>query len=219
MRGPILIAAAVLAGCAAHPPQSTPPAPQRVARETPTIKGQRDLEVLAYFLTGTWDSKPGEAPRRLRVAEFWKGQPVRWFYLEWSRPGADAKPTRQLVFRVAEDGDGKLTTSWHRLAEPSRHAGEWRKAEPFAGSKPADLIPVEECRLATVRTMTAAYTLVTEGKRCPGDLAGAPFMRFEFLVTSSDMDILEQPRDASGNVPPDSNLEPYHFAHMSLEPR
>ena len=219
MRRLLLVAAAMLAGCAAAPPQADTAAPKRVAREAPTLKGQRDLEVLAYFLTGTWDSKPGEEPKRLRVAEFWKGQPVRWFYLEWSKPAADAKPTRQLVLRVAEDGDGKLTTSLHLVPGPERHAGEWSKPEPFAGMKPADFRAVEGCRLATVRTMPMAYTMVTQGNRCPGDMRGAPFMRFEFSITSSDMDVLEQPRDAAGLVPPDSNLEPFHYAHMSLTPR
>jgi hypothetical protein len=104
------------------------------------MKGQRDLEVLVTFFTGNWDSKPGEPPMVLRVGEFWKGSPVRWLYLEWVRPGSEARPVRQLVFRVAEDGVERLTTTVHRLpGDAARYAGEWRKPQPFAGMKPAEL--------------------------------------------------------------------------------
>ena len=211
----------LLAACAAQPAPEihATPEPPRKAQEGPTAKGQRDLELLASFFTGNWDTKPRDPPMRMRVAEFWKGSPVRWLYLEWTRPG-QAKPARQLVLRIAEDGEDAMTATVHRLpGEAGRFAGEWGKPQPFAALTPADLQAVAGCRLKTVRTMTAHFTLVTEGNRCPGDLPGVPFMRFEFSLASSELNLLEQPRDAAGNVPPGSRLEPFGYGRSSREPR
>ena len=174
--------------------------------------------MMAFFV-GNWDPKPGEPPVRLRVAEFWKGSPVRWAYLEWVRLTDESKPTRQLVLRIAEDGPDKMTATVHRLPDAARFAGEWKKAEPFATLKPADLREVAGCRLKALRSMIAHFVAVTEGNHCPGDMAGAPNMRFEFSLTSSELDLLEQPRDAAGNVPPKSRLEPFKLGRMSPVPK
>ena len=144
---------------------------------------------------------------------------MRWFYLEWVPMADESRPTRQLVFRVAEDGDDLMTTTVHRLAEPARFAGEWRRPNPFASIGPAGLKRVEGCRLKTLRVMTAHFSAITEGNACPGDLPGVPSMRFEFSIASSEMSLLEQPRDAKGNVPEKSRLEPYQFGRMSREPK
>jgi hypothetical protein len=216
MRLPMrLIAACIavlLAACAAQP--------QRPVREGPTDAGQRDLDALVSFFTGNWDARPGEPAVRLRVVEFWKGSNVRWVYLEWVRIGDEAKPTRQFMLRIAEDGKEEyMTATLHRPpGDPARFAGEWRKPTPFATLRPSDLREVEECRLGVVRAMIAHFTLTTDGRKCPGDMKEAPFMRFEFSLSSSELELLEQPRDPAGNVPP-SRLEPFKFGRMSREPK
>jgi hypothetical protein len=198
----------VLAACAAPAPQ--PP--------VSTPAGQRDLDTLVSFFTGNWESKPRNPPMLLRVGEFWKGGSERWLYLEWTRPG-EAQPARQRVLRIAESADKNMTGAVYRLPDPARVVGEWARPQPFAGMRPEEMRMVEDCRMRVVRTMTMAFTMVTEGMRCPGDIAGSPYMRYEFSVTSSDLDVLEQPRDAAGNVPAGSRLEPFHYARMSREPR
>ena len=204
----LLVPAFLLLSCATLP------------EPTPTAKGRVDLEALFSFLTGTWDAKPGEPPVRLRVVEFWKGGTAGWLYLEWVRPGDEARPWRQLVFRFAERSEGRFTTTVHRLpGEPARFAGEWRKDQPFAQLRPADLEEIPGCRMEAYRAMIAHFVAVTEGNRCPGDLPGAPHMRFEFSIASSDLDLLEQPRDAAGNVLPKSRLEPFRYARTSREAR
>jgi hypothetical protein len=207
MRTALVAFSLLLAACAAPTPQP----------QVSTPAGQRDLDTLVSFLTGNWDSKPRDPPMRLRVGEFWKGGAVRWFYLEWTRPG-DARPARQLVLRIAESEAQNMTGTIYRLPDPARYAGEWARPQPFAGIRPDDLRLVEGCGMRVVRTMTMAFTMVTEGTRCPGDIAGFPYMRYEFSLTSSDLDLLEQPRDSAGNVPPGHRLEPFHFARMSREP-
>jgi hypothetical protein len=209
MRRALAMAALLLAACAA--PQSGP----EVLISTPA--GQRDLEVLVSFFSGNWDSKPGQPPMRLRVAEFWKGSEVRWLYLEWRRP-AEAKPQRQLVLRVGEADGGNMMAAAYRLPDPSRYAGEWARPQPFEGLRRESLRGIDDCRLRVTRMMAMQFALVTEGNRCPGDIPGAPYMRLEFLVTSSDLDLLEQPRDAAGNVPAGSRLEPLRFARQSRDP-
>ena len=208
MRRALAAVALALAGCAAAPSRE-------VVISTPA--GQRDLEVLVSFFTGNWDSKPNDPPMRLRVAEFWKGSAVRWLYLEWRRPG-EASPSRQLALRVGEADAGNMSAAVFRIPDAARHAGEWARPQPFASLGPQDLRLVADCGMRVVRTMTMHFTLVTEGNRCPGDMPGSPYMRFELSVTSSDLDILEQPRDSGGNVPAGSRLEPLKFARMSREP-
>ena len=143
---------------------------------------------------------------------------MRWLYLEWARLADETRPTRQLVFRVAEDGQRMTTTVYRLPGDAARYAGEWRRAKPFESLRPEDLQPVEGCRLLATRTMLAHFTVVTEGNRCPGDLAGAAYMRFEFSFSSSELSLLEQPRDAAGNVPK-SRLEPIEFVRMSETPK
>lgn len=189
------------------------------AQGEPTSKGQRDLDALVSFFTGNWDPRPGEPPVRLRVAEFWKGSPVRWLYVEWVETADESRPTRQLAFRIAENGGEGMTTTVHRLpGDSARFSGEWRKANPFEALQPRDLDEVANCRLRTRRVMTAHFTLTTEGDKCPSDRPGAPFMRYEFSLSSSELELLEQPRDAAGKVPP-SRLNPYKFRRMSREPK
>jgi hypothetical protein len=189
------------------------------AQAEPTYKGQRDLDTLVSFFTGNWDPRPGEPPVRFRVSEFWKGSPVRWLYVEWVRTDDDLRPTRQLVFRIAEDGREGMTTTVHRLpGDAARFAGEWRKAKPFEALQPRDLAELANCRLKTQRLATAHFTLTTEGNKCPSDGPDAPFMGYEFSLLSSELELLEQPRDAAGKVPP-SRLKPYKFARMSREAR
>jgi hypothetical protein len=215
-----LIAASLLLAACAAPPQGqlgSPASPAHAAQEGPTQPGQRDLEVLASFFTGNWDSVPADPPVRLRVAEFWSPSPVRWFYLEWTRRG-ESTPTRQLAMRVAEDGYQKMTATLHRIPDAARHTGEWRQAKPFAELRPADLPEMPECRLKVLRTLTAHFILATEGVRCPGDLPSVPYMRFEFSLASSELELLEQPRNAAGNVPAKSRLDPFQFARMAREP-
>jgi hypothetical protein len=212
----------LVCACAAQPvtPPAQPPSPPRAVKEGPTPKGQRDLEALASFFPGNWDAKAGaEAPMRVRVGEFWRGGTVRWFYLEWVSLKDDTRPTRQLVFRVAEDGEQLMTTTVYRLPEPARFVGEWRRASPFASIGPADLKLVEGCRLTTVRTLTAHFVATTDGNACPGDLKGVPYMRFEFSIASSEMTLLEQPRHAAGNVRENTRLDPYQLGRMSREPK
>jgi len=215
----LLVPAFFLLSCAtpADPPQAVaPPLPEAVS----TPQGQRDLEVLFSFLTGTWDARPKDPPMRMRVVEFWTGGPVRWLYLEWVRPGDEAKPRRQLAFRFAERSDGKFTVTVHRLpGDPGRFVGEWRKPRPFEALRPADMAEIAGCRIDAYGTMTAHFVAITQGARCPGDLPGVPYMRFEFSITSSDLELLEQPRDAAGNVPPKSRLEPFGYRRMSREAR
>jgi hypothetical protein len=115
-----LFAVLLLSACAGPEPIK--------AEEGPTYKGQRDLDALISFFSGTWDPLPGGPRVRLRVAEFWHGSPVRWLYLEWVDMANEAVPTHHLVLRLAEH-DGKLTSTSRRLpGDPARFAGEWRKA-------------------------------------------------------------------------------------------
>jgi hypothetical protein len=222
MRISLVAASLLVAACATPPePAPAPASPPRVAREGPTPGGQNDLATMMAFFVGNWDAKPGEKPMRLRVVEFWKGSPVRWLYLEWVLPGDESRPLRQLVWRVAEDGFEAMTTTVYRLpGDASRFTGEWKKPEPFATLKPADLREVEGCRMAGQRSMIAHFVVVTEGNRCPGDAPGVPFMRFEFSITSSELDLLEQPRDAAGNVPKKyEGADPFHLGRMSQVPK
>lgn len=207
-----LLGSLLLAACAA--PET------RKAQEGPAYHGQRDLEALVSFFTGNWDARAGEPPVRLRVAEFWRGSQVRWLYLEWVDLPIESRPRRQMVLRLAEGGEDHLmsSTAYRLPGDPARFAGAWRNPDSLAALKPRDLDEIAGCRLRTMRAMAAHFTIVTEGNKCPSGRPEFPFIRYEFSITSSELELLEQPRDAAGNVPP-SRLEPYRFGRMSREPK
>ena len=146
----LLPLAVLLAACAANEPSQppapqVPPAPPHVAREGPTTAGQNDLATMMAFFVGNWDPKPGEQPMRLRVVEFWKGSPVRWLYLEWVRLADESRPTRQLVFRVAEDGDEKMTTTVHRLPGDQNQQKHFYHLQSFAAYKLLNVVWKHTC--------------------------------------------------------------------------
>lgn len=180
--------------------------------------GQRDLTALVSFFEGNWDAD--ETRTRMRVVEFWKGSGVRWLYFEWVSLSDESKPLRQVVMRMGEDGNGNMSATMHRLpGSAARFAGEWKKPAPFAAFEPADLREIPGCRMKAQRTMAAHFLVMTEGNKCPGDIAGVPAVRYEFSLASSELDLLEQPRDAAGEVPPGSRREPYQYKRMSREPK
>jgi hypothetical protein len=211
MRSPLL-ALFLVAACATQPSQ--PP----IAHEASTPGGQRTLETMMSFFVGNWDPLPDQPATRLRVLEFWKGTAVRWVYLEWVRVADDSKPTRQFVARITEDSAAKMKANVYRLVDPARFAGEWKKEEPFRTLSLADLREVPACAMIGQRPMIAHFVLVTEGNQCPGDMPGVPNMRLEFSITTSELDLLEQPRDAAGNLPP-GLLDPFRFNRTSKVPK
>jgi hypothetical protein len=52
----------------------------------------------------------------------------------------------------------------------------------------------------------------------PAGRLGHPYERYEFSITSSELEVLEQPRDAEGNIAP-GREDTYRFLRMSREPK
>lgn len=187
------LAACLLATACAAP---APP----VTRPDPTPAGQRALAVLLGLMVGTWDSRPGTPPVRLRIAEFWKGNPnERWVYLEWVAPGDERRPLRQRIWRLWEGGGRIIAETYLPPGrDPLAHAGEWRNAAPFAAASPRQLRALPGCDLLFENKHDFIFGGGTLEKSCRSDRAGEGSERSEFQFTSSEARNLEQAFDAAG---------------------
>jgi hypothetical protein len=201
----VLAFATVLAGCAAAPTQTA--APSRAPDVDPLVayRVQRDIELLASFLEGTWETIPQEAPygdstpMRLRIARVWPEKTGEfWLYAESVDPANEAQVLRQRIYRLRLE-DGKVTSRMYRLpGDPRSFAGEWRKERPFAGVAPASLVEFEGCRVLWLRQLETLFAGGTEGRSCGSDVAGVANEHSDFYLASASLRALIQGFDASG---------------------
>jgi hypothetical protein len=172
--------------------------------ESRTSKGARDVELLASFLVGTWESvaqAPGagdSTPVRMRSVRFWMERAGEfWVYSEYEKPSDSGRPYRQRIYRLGEAG-GVLTTLVYEIpGEAQRFAGEWRKAKPFEEFSPQGLHERGGCRILWVRQVIM-YSGGTLGKQCPGSALGAAYETEEFLLTSATLRTWQRGFDSNG---------------------
>jgi CpeT protein len=201
MKTSLLLALFLAVACASAPPTAIREA------DAPTPEGQAGLSLLIRFLTGTFETIAQEAglgvstPERLRLAPFWEGrrsQGEYWAYAEYARPGEDAKPFRQRIYRFTEAG-GVITAAIFELpGDAARFVGEWRQEKPFARFSPGDLKERRGCAIRYLQQMEVLFNGGTAGTACRSELPGAHHHHAEFYVTSSTLRTIEDERDPSG---------------------
>lgn len=211
----LLAGAGWLAACAALPPEPAP-------KSAPTATELRQLEILAAFLTGTYESIPGlpgnadPTPVTLHHVRLWperKGE--FWLYAEYARAGAQATPYRQRIYRFWAEG-GEIRAATYRLpGEPSRFALEWRKDPAFAGVDPATLVERENCRLRFAAQHLSLFSGGTLGQKCPSDAKEAAYETSEFYVTSTSIRNWDRGFDAAGRQVLGSRVGPLELRKTS----
>jgi hypothetical protein len=151
-----------------------PPPPQPTLDE---IKAQRALELLAYFLEGTFDTIEQPAgyggdstPVRLRIARIWAHRDGEyWFYAEYASPTDDSRVIRRRIMRGARVGTSLYTYDYAVPGDAKAAVGEWRKHAPFASVDPSSLAPLPGCRTLWIVQHDALMAGGTEGNGCRGD--------------------------------------------------
>jgi hypothetical protein len=176
----LAIAAVIVASCAA------PPAPVLI-----TPAGQRDLDVLASFVSGTFETiaqPAGEGDSTavtMRNAVIWpelRGE--RWIYSEYQRAG-EAQPFRQRVYRFREAKGGLIGDVYELPAPATRFAGAGRAERPLAELSPGGLVARPGCELLAERQGDHLFNIGTIADTCQA--AGGGFERPDFYITSSSI--------------------------------
>lgn len=197
MKSLLAVLCLALAGCATAP----------VARnEMPvtTLEGQRQLELVGVFLTGSWRSivpRAGEGdptPTRLMLARIWPDIPGEyWLYAEYLPP-EEARPSRQRLYRLREEGGRIVATTYALPGNAPDFAGEWSKENPFANVKPASLRERENCRILIEPVFETSFKGRPVGSGCAGDREGVVTETTAFDLTSVELSLWTQGFDASG---------------------
>ena len=214
-----LLLLAALCGCATQPSSSTVAAktvedtpPQGVGGRPipppgskPTAAGQRSMEMLTSFMTGTFETIPQDVgsgdsqPVTLHVKQVWpdaKGE--IWLYLEYA-PRKDLKhPFRQRLLRFREAG-GDIYADPFALPDAERWAGEWSKAKPFAALDRSSLHEQRGCRMLFIPNMESLFTGGTPANACPADTPRAAYQRSEYYVGSASIRSWDHEFDRAGN--------------------
>jgi hypothetical protein len=232
MKAVSLIVSVALGGCAAAPgtapripanaqTQGAAAAPDPVA----AVRAQRDLEILAAFLEGTWDTVPQaekqgvSIPMRLRFARLWPERSGEyWFYAEYVNPADERQVLRQRIFRWTRDGE-RIESLLYRLpGDAASFAGEWRKARPFERVDPAGLREAEGCRSLWTRQMESVYAGGTLGNGCRGDRPEVRHEHSDFYVSSTSIRGWIRGLDASGKQV-EGPIGPSEFRKTAQKPR
>jgi hypothetical protein len=204
----LLLVLLVLAGACA----SDPPKPAAAVPAT-TALGQAQMSLLAIHFVGTWQAPPeqvGPPKEKLRVARFWKDLPAeRWLYLEYEHIG-EAKPYRQVIYRLTEARGIVFATPQEFRGDASRFAGEWAKPEPFAHLGPGDLRPRPDCAVAFTTQYEVIFNGAIRGTGCRSANPAVHHEHEEFYITSATMRTWAVGQDASGKRVA-GPIEPYEF--------
>lgn len=172
---PLLLLAAALTGCGSTP--------------TPA----EDLEVLAAWMTGTFDSSAQSArdpeayhPIRLVMLPIWEDRPDgRWLYVEQAVAGSEERPYRQRVYHLTVTSDGDLRSDVFELPEdPRGFVAAWERPGVWKTCEPADLMPREGCAIHLRRRADGTFGGETQGTGCTSRLAGAAYATSEVVVTA-----------------------------------
>jgi hypothetical protein len=234
MKAASVLVSLLVAGCAAAPPTAPRAA---AAANAPTqgaaaaadplaaVRAQRDLEILAVFLEGTWDTVPQaekqgvSTPMRLRFARLWPERSGEyWLYAEYVNPADERQVLRQRIFRWTRDGD-RIESRLYRLpGDAASFAGEWRKARPFERVDPARLREAEGCRSLWTRQMESVYAGGTLGNNCQGDRPEVRHEHSDFYVSSTSIRGWIRGLDASGKQV-DGPIGPSEFRKTAQKPR
>ncbi len=211
---PLVVSALLLGACAAQPtdvsrgvpsvsapalqqplPDIAPPLAQRPVPQPgaePTYLGTRLMEMMVYFLSGTFDTIPqaptdgDSTPVRLHVKPLWterKGE--FWLYFEYAIQADLTHPFRQRVLRFREAG-GDIYADEFLLDDPARWVGEWSKPQPFAALDPSGLREQPGCRMLFVKQMEAVFAGGSATDKCPGSVPGS-YERSEYNITSASI--------------------------------
>jgi hypothetical protein len=185
MRHLLVLAAVLAASCASQP---------ATAPVVNTYAGQRELELFASFLSGTFETiaqperEGSSSPVTMRNAPIWpdaKGE--RWIYSEYQRRG-EAQPFRQIVYRLHEGRAGVLADVYELPPPAARFAGAGRTPKPLAELSPRDLLPRPGCQASFLRQgEIPVYNGGTAGTECRIGTGATAFEVPDFYITSSSI--------------------------------
>ncbi|MFN0035555.1 MAG: chromophore lyase CpcT/CpeT [Saprospiraceae bacterium] len=174
----ILLTTAVLFGC--DPPRLL------------QARNERDLNTLVNYMVGDFSSQ-AQSQRdsdfydiRLHIRPIWASDKANhWLYVEQATASAEAKPYRQRVYKVENDGAGSFKSIVYTLPDPANWAGKYKTPEAFDALKPADLSLREGCTVFLKKQKDGTFAGATQGISCESTLRGAKYASSKVTITKT----------------------------------
>jgi len=184
----------------------------------------QDLSVLTGWMTGTFDSTEQAAARpddyrpiRLVMLPIWEDRSDGpWLYVEQAVVGAEDRPYRQRVYRLAIDGLEGLRSDVYELPEsPAGFVAAWAQPGVWKTCEPADLVPREGCSIYLRRRGDGAFVGETRGTGCKSRLGDAAYATSEVVVTSSVLSSWDRGFSSDNEQVWGAERGPYRFRKSS----
>lgn len=153
-----------------------------------------DLQQLITFMVGDFSSQ-AQSQRdsdyydiRLHIRPIWTADKANhWLYVEQATASAEAKPYRQRVYKVENDGVGGFRSLVYTLPEPANWAGKFKTPETFDQLKPADLSLRDGCTVFLKKQKDGSFAGSTQGLGCESNLRGAKYATSSATITKTEL--------------------------------
>lgn len=163
---------------------ATPRASEKVAAH--------DLQQLVHYMVGDFSSQ-AQSQRdsdffdiRLHIRPIWVNDKANhWLYVEQATAAAEAKPYRQRVYKVENDGTGGFKSIVYTLPDQANWAGKYKTPEAFDVLKMTDLSLREGCTVFLKKQQDGSFAGATQGVGCESTLRGAKYASSKVSITKT----------------------------------
>lgn len=187
--------------------QQSPGRPEPDATPAPIEHRPADLDVLAAWLEGAFDTRlqaqADPAAVRdllLHVVRIWPHRPDGpWLYYEEAAAAAPDRPHRQRVLRPAPAGGEVFELAVFALpGDPQRFAASWLDPRRLDALSPEELLPRADCVIYLKRRDAGAFVGATLGMDCPGEEFGSAYVQCDLVIQATRLEVWERFYDYEG---------------------
>lgn len=154
-----------------------------------------EVEELTQYMIGDFSSQAQHLrdsaylDTRLHICPIWPADRYnRWLYAEQAPATTENKPSRQQVYKIERDTNGRLRSTVYLLPEPqSKWAGGYHNPTRFEQINSTDLRPSEGCTIYLSKRADGSYGGGTHGRGCESGLHGASTYTTSVVVVKKNV--------------------------------
>lgn len=151
---------------------------------------EQDLQALLRYMTGDFSSA-AQSKRdtdfydiRLHIRPIWAADKANhWLYVEQATASAEAKPYRQRVYKVENDGAGGFKSIVYTLPDQANWAGKYKTPEAFNSLTVKELTLRDGCTVFLKKQPNRTFSGATQGMGCESTLRGAKYASSKVTIT------------------------------------